>query len=462
MSKRRVRAALAAVLGTAAATCAAQATLDPEQFVVGWSLEVPVPGFFDIPLSLDVYAHMPSIEQLAVLDSNGAPMPFYRLGSPAREAGERRDILDASPLYAVQAGDARAELSIATGERRASVAVTQPAQSPESEVVAFIVDARGVDAGPFAIDFEWRAAPQPFLIDVRIEHSSTLTDWRPVGRASVAALSIGGAEVRHGRVPVVAAAGGYYRVTWNRAVTDWYVERATLVSSAAARAPLELTRLRPLAPTVAPPVARSATEEVSNALYFDAGGALPVAAVTLEWNGAGGWTGADVAASDSLEGPWSTVGYRTLFYALVFAGERLANPPLVVGRREARYGRIVPSAVVDRERVELRLDYPQEFLRVSAVGGSPPFLLAAGTLAAAAGPDPTFSSVWAQLKAPADAGLPQAVLGTRRELGGLAALVAPFAFPWRVAALWAVLGGGVLAVAWMAVRLAREMRSTQT
>jgi hypothetical protein len=32
-------------------------------------------------------------------------------------------------------------------------------------------------------------------------------------------------------------------------------------------------------------------------------------------------------------------------------------------------------------------------------------------------------------------------------------------FPWRTAALWTVLIGGVLVVGAMAVRLAREMRS---
>jgi hypothetical protein len=55
--------------------------------------------------------------------------------------------------------------------------------------------------------------------------------------------------------------------------------------------------------------------------------------------------------------------------------------------------------------------------------------------------------------------VPFATLGARRELGGAAALVAPRPFPWRTAALWAVLVVGVLVVATMAVRLARDMRS---
>jgi hypothetical protein len=56
--------------------------------------------------------------------------------------------------------------------------------------------------------------------------------------------------------------------------------------------------------------------------------------------------------------------------------------------------------------------------------------------------------------------VPLATLGARRELGGAAALVAPKVFPWRAAALSTVLVVGVLVVGAMAVRLAREMRSS--
>jgi len=83
-------------------------------------------------------------------------------------------------------------------------------------------------------------------------------------------------------------------------------------------------------------------------------------------------------------------------------------------------------------------------------------VLAAGTRSEAAGPDPTFAAVWKELQAAGGRASP-ATLGPRTELGGPAALEAPFEFPWRRAALWSVLGIGVIAVAWMAVRLAREL-----
>jgi hypothetical protein len=84
-------------------------------------------------------------------------------------------------------------------------------------------------------------------------------------------------------------------------------------------------------------------------------------------------------------------------------------------------------------------------------------LLAAGTLAPEAGPDSTFAAVWRAL--PGTGAPPRAALGELRELGGTAALRAPYAFPWRVTLLWIALGCGVLVVAWMAIRLARELGS---
>jgi hypothetical protein len=92
------------------------------------------------------------------------------------------------------------------------------------------------------------------------------------------------------------------------------------------------------------------------------------------------------------------------------------------------------------------------------VNGGAPYTLAGGTLSKEAGPDATLAAVWSELEPPATV-VPFATLGARRELGGAAALVAPQPFPWRTAGLWAVLVVGVLVVATMAVRLAREMRS---
>ena len=443
-NSRWLFAGVGALLGSAAG-----AALTPEQFVVGWLLELPeAEGFYDLPLTLDVYRQAPSIEQVAILDALGETMPFYVVTPPAPSASERRVTLAASPLHALADRDAIAELSVATENRRTDLTVTQaPA---EADIVAFVIDARSVELAPFAIDLDWRVLPQPFLMEVRIEQSRSLTDWRTVARASIATLSIDGAQVRHARVPLAAEPGGYYRVTGSRSVADWYLQSATLIGSQASRIEPLSVRLEELDAEDVPP---AETDGGAETFYFDVGGTLPVSAATLRFSDDNGWLRADVATSLSLEGPWSVVSNRALFYAVDFEGERLASAPLEIGRRNARYFRFSVDEKPSR-RVELELEYPQEYLRFAAEGTAP-YLLAAGTLAEEAGPDRTFASLWTELR-PAGATLPFAGLGSRRELGGAAALVAPFEFPWRTAALWAALGIGVIAVAWMAVSLARR------
>jgi hypothetical protein len=376
---------------------------------------------------------------------------------PPASATEQRVPLAPSPLYSTDAPDAVAQLRVGTADRQTNVTITQGAADAAKEIVAFIVDARDVSAPPIALELDWRMQAEPFLLDVRVEQSRTLTDWQLVGRASVAQLKIGGADVLHKRVPVSAAAGGYLRVTWGSTLPDWYLERVTLVSSSVARAAPEVARVEPLA---ADAVSSRPDGQPANALYFDAGGTLPVSSVTLDFAGDNGWANGSVAAASSLAGPWDTVAYAALFYEIDYEATRFASDPLDVGRREARYWRVATAEPLARERVALRLEFPLEQIRVSAAGVAP-YLLAAGTLAREAGPDPTFAAVWREL--PRSGGAPpHATLGALRELGGAAALQAPYVFPWRVTLLWIVLGGGVLAVGWMAVRLARELREPRS
>jgi len=449
MSTRSLSIRAAAAIATAALAAAVEA-LDPQEFVAGWPIEAPANAeIFDVPLTAEVYAALDSLEQLAILDANGEPQAFFRRGEPPAARSERGVVLEASPLF-VATSAAAPNVGITAGATGTSVTVT-PAAPGSPEIAGFVLDARAVETVPVALDLDWRALPQPFLLDVAVEQSTDLTTWRSVGRASVAALSVGGAEARHVRVPVRATAGGYLRVTSSGAVAGWYLLRATLVSTTADDA-------TPLRAQVAPlPEGAPGDDGPPGALYFDAGGPLPVSAVTLSFGADDGWVRADVAAARSLDGPWIPIAYGELMYRLSFEGREFSSEPIKVTRYEARYWRVVPAASPRRGRLELALDFPQEMVRVAA-RGSAPYVLAAGTLAEDAGPDPTLASVWSTLEPPAPA-VPLATLGARRELGGPAALVVAKPFPWRTTSLWAVLIVGVLVVGTMAVRLAREMRS---
>jgi hypothetical protein len=405
----------------------------------------------DVPLTVDVYRSAASDDEIAVLDAAGRTQSFYRVVQSSTPV-EQGVVLDASPIYVAETLRTAAEVTVESQGSRADVAITSvPADAERTDVGAFVVDARALSSAPVALDLDWRDRPEPFLLNVSIEQSRALTDWRTVGSGSIAALWIGGSRLRHVRVPVNAAPGGYYRIAWARDVPDWYLDRVTLVLAAESQLPREVESLSALERVVS----RDTATESDGALYFDAGGPLPVSSIGLDFGTGTGWMRARVASAHSLEGPWSPVGAETLFYELELEGQRLASEPIAVGRRAARYWRVTPAEPAAAAGVTLRLEYPAEVLRVS-LAGTPPYLLAAGTASADAGPDPTFESVWRAL--PQRSMPPRATTGPLRELGGAAALEAPLEVPWRLTLLWAVLGAGVLAVAWMAVRLARELR----
>jgi len=442
---RCLRIAAAASIAVAGSVRA----LAPEQFAVGWPLELPADrGIFDVPLTREVYEHAESVDEISILDANGEPLPFYRVGAVPVVETETRVRLDASPFYAAPPDGAGADLDIVSGRDGTRVRVARPPGDAQVEMSGFLIDARDVEFPPVAVELDWRALEQPFLMEVSIEHSPTLTGWGRVGGGAIAALLVDGSESRHARVPLAAAAGGYYRVAASRSVPDWQLIGVTLIGaereggSAPQTALLRPSDLRP-------------DPSDAGALYFDAGGPLPVTRVALDFGTGNGWARASIASSDTLDGPWRVRAAARLFYAVAFEGRRFVGDPAAVGRVEDRYWKVTFAGDPPARPVDLELEYLQEYLRFAADGAAP-FLLAAGTVTEEAGPDTTFEAVWNALAA-AERSTQRAELGVLRELGGAAALVAPAAFPWRSALLWAVLGLGVLVVAAMAVRLARDM-----
>jgi hypothetical protein len=420
--------------------------LDLEQFSVGWPLELPADGdVFDVPMTREIYAHAADLDQIAILDAHGEPMSFYRVASRPPDAADRRAQLDASPIYAASIASTAAGIDITSGRQGTRLRVAPPPDTAESELIGFLIDASGVDWAPVAMELEWQPLEQPFLLDVTIEHSPTLASWRSAGRGPIASLRIDGTESRHTRLTLVADAGGYYRIVTGRSVPNWFLERVTLIGEAAQVA-------ETLTAAIAPPGERTSSD---GELIFDAGGPLPVTRIAFDFGDRNGWARASIASSASVDGPWRTRVASGLFYVAAFENQTFASEPISVGRVEDRFWRVRFAGSPRAAPPSLALEYAQESIRFAA-SGQPPYVLAAGTLTREAGPDPTFAAVWNALPPPGRT-VPSATLGPMRELGGTAALVAPFTFQWATAALWAALGLGVLFLAVMAMRLAREM-----
>jgi len=429
----------------------AQAAVDRLRFVEGWPIELPGDGaFFDIALSPEIYRAAESLDRLAVLDVQNEPMPFYRVDTPTPVISEQSIERGVSAIYRIETEDGVTELSVAAGGDRTDVTVTRAVGDADAEIVAFVIDAREVERAPEAIELKWTELDRPFLMSVGIEWSADLTGWRNVGRGSIASLAIDGTEVRHERVPVRGAVGGFYRVTWDRRIADWTLERAVLIRNETADS-VSFGRIELEPIDVDPSMA------LADTLYFDLGGRLPVTSAEPVFAAPNRWVEAGLEVSNRLDGGWQSLAVRYLFYDVDYEGESFASDALSLRRTEGRYWRLRLHSQMPAGGVRLALTYPEERLRFAA-NGELPYLLAAGTLLDEAGPDRTFASVMTALDQD-DSGIASAQLGRRIELGGAAALSPPYAFPWRSVILWVALLAAVGTVGWMAVRLARDMKT---
>lgn len=444
------RCIVLAVLAAAASGEAASAPLDYNRFVVGWPIDLPSDGaFFDVRLSDEIYRYSRSLNQLAVLDANGEPMPFYRVTIPAPLISENRITLGLSPVYAQDDTRAASDITVRTEGERTDVTVARSGdEASEPEIVSFIVDARAVENAPQAIALNWRPLGQPFLMTVSIEHSERLTGWRNVGRGTVAALMIDNALVTHGQVDVRGRPGGYYRITWDRRIRDWRLENVELIVSESAESTT-------FASVDVSPVQLSEEPTDESALFFDVGGELPVTSADLVFPSTNRWANASIQWANVPGGPWRQAASRRLFYDIDYEGERVASPAIEFDRVEARYWRVNFYPGILPGGAELRLVYPEEHLRFAA-NGQPPYMLVGGTLSSEAGPDPTLAAVMAALVQETRS-VPVASLAERMVLGGESALAIPREFPWKTVLLWFVLLAAGVTIGWMAVRLARDM-----
>jgi hypothetical protein len=254
----------------------------------------------------------------------------------------------------------------------------------------------------------------------------------------------------------------YLRVDWPRRLAD--------VSLAGVRATFSAP-VQPLPRQWLRIPGRPDPDDV-RAFLAEAGGHFPVDRVNLALPGRNPVAEARI---DSRAGPaadaqrpakpaWRTRG-RAVFYRLdsaaqASAGAARRNPPLeipLVRDPEWRIVLIGDTPVPVDAPTELELGWLADVVTFVAQG-EPPYMLAFGsaTVESSTGAAPgLFRDIGGEDRVAAPS---PATLGTRVELGGAARLVPPPPpLPWQRWLLWAVLGVGVLFLAWMVRRLSREM-----
>lgn len=438
--------------------CAAEPpaqTLRPSDFAYGIPLATDGShSVFSLSLPGDVYrqAVYADLRDVHVFNAAGEPVPFaIRPQRPAKAGAAVRTALPLSPIF-VEPGRSTEDvhLYVHRSPSGTSISVHQRGRAPlAGSYPAFYIAATGnLKPAIGALELAWKRVGHSFIRGVRVEAGDDLRHWRMVSDdASIAEMVYDGHTEVHGRISLPGVRAKFLRI---RLLGSGPGPRLTMIQAEAV----------PERKTPAPewknllPVQGAKPGE----FLFDTGGHLPVDRIQIEFPQESNLLRIALSSCEKKEGPCRWIG-AGLIWRLHEGKRVLDRRELAVQRNNSRWIllRVFQSeSSLGSTTPQLRVGWVPDSL-VFIARGPAPYELAYGSARAKAAAypiDTLLQSVDREgtvTPAPARAGTPHA-------LGGPAVLVPKRELPWKQWTLWAVLILSVALLAWMATRLARQMR----
>jgi hypothetical protein len=452
-----------------------------------WQAPIAIeqPGaFVQLPLSADVYAHSAQYDlaDLRIVDARGERVPFALLAAPLSAAATSaalappRDVETPAKLYPlpVVAGDPKAdgvELNITEG--RVSVRTpgggarsangTMPGVSPgwlidlgdQEEANREDADAEAgrnrVQPRPYTLRLIW-SGPAEFTAGFSLATSADLRAWRSVASGQVMALASAEGVLTQPLVNLPPGVDRYLRLIWNDASAPprlsgaQALHRVDAVSAGAPAAPTTEIVVAPM----------SAKPEVSAAVDFDLGAALPVQQIDLDLGAGTRVAPVRLLVRANTEESWRPLG-GAVFYRIEREGVIDRAPALPIAA-SLRYLRVQPderAGALDVSTLRLQVRAQLGSL-VFASQGQAPYQLRVGSAQVSAGALPLAILVPTLDQQRAYFG--RAGLGQWSEVGEVVRREQAEArrAQWRPRLLWGVLLAGVLLLGALVWRLARS------
>jgi len=424
-------------------------------------------AFVRLPLPPSVYARsvQPALQDLRVVDAEGARVPFALL-APRPDETRLSETARDTVLYALPPRPADTTAAwpspvdvVVDGERitvRRRSGATDG--TPDTPSPGWLIDLgeRPRDQPPAqSLRLVW-SGPAEFSVAYALEASDDLRSWRPAGAGQVMALASSTGPLTQPSVPLPAAPPRFVRLVWR----DVAAAPRLTGAQAVAAVPQQVS-LDPPAEIVLAPIESAAGRDTSDpdaarALTFDLGASLPLVSLALQLGGGTQVVPLRLQTRNRSDEPWQPLA-ATVAYRIERDGASVTAPPLALARTARQVRAVVDARAALPAAAQTRLlVHAQLGGLVFAAQGRPPYALLAGARDAAAGALPLATLV----PVPDDerARYGRATLGTWSE--DEAAARAEQArerraalMPWL---LWAVLGGGVAALALLVWRLARR------
>jgi hypothetical protein len=412
----------------------------------------PATGY-RVALPADVYraAVREDIGDLRVFNGSGEVVP-YALQSPHREAVQKQS-LHALPLFPLspETGTSLDAIRITIESGRGAVNVqAQGAAKGKPTVVTYILDARAVDRPLAALELEWAADAAEFAGRFRVEASDDLSAWRLVlPGAAIANLGSQAERLIERRIEFSPVKMKYWRLTWIDGQAKFALTGA---QGEPAQDVVELARASEVLTPQADP-------KRPNEFEYDTAGRLPVDRLELKLPELNSVVQAEIESRPTKTAEWRHVTRRG-FYRLKSDDAEVASGWVPIDLDTDRYWlvKIDRGGGLGTGTPKLTLGWvPHELVFIAR--GSGPFQLAYGSATALPDESPV-ESILAEIAKPGDGKslvtIVTATLAPQVVLGGEERRFAPHLFPWKSVSLWAALAIGVILLAWMAMRLARE------
>lgn len=430
----------------------------PGDFAFGIPLEVDgAQALFQVELPQAVYEGVvrADLADLRVFNAAGEPVPHAFLPPPA--ALPEKPPLLPLPFFALH-GDAGGgveglEVRLERQTGRAVVTLRGGASKPPraATLLGYLVDAAALQQPLQALALELPRSAEQVVSKVRVEASDDLARWQLlVADAPVLRLAAGGQRLEQLRVEFSPRRARYFRLSWPMAAQP--VPLAGLAGEpgeAVVEAPRRWKQ-----------VAASATRDTDGEYAVDLGGQFPVDRLRLLLPQPNTVASVEVLSRVRSSDPWQRVALSSV-YRLGVAGQEVVNPDLVTAPVNHRYWLLrvdQRGGGLGAGAPDLAAGWVPQRLVFTARGAAP-FQLAYGSSSAAPAAYPIATLVPGYHAA--DEGKPgafpigRASSGHPHLLAGASATRA--VIDWKRWTLWGSLVLGVVLLAWMALRLGRQV-----
>ena len=394
------------------------------------------------------------LRDIEIFNAAQHPVPFAHAATePLASAHEERTALPVLELPATMQASNASDLRLvidrdAAGRLRRIDAGEQAWRAATAR--DWLVDASGFEHAIDSLALSWSEPAVGIVARFGIDASDDLEHWRNAGTATVLALEQQGARLERREIALGGVRAKYlrlHRLDDGAVLSDLHVEARSV----------ERTHVAPARAWIAAERATSTETASPGVTRFDytLPAALPVESARIELASDNALARITVFARASDGAPWLHVAEQTAF-RLRQGEETLRNDDIDVRTTARMHAFRIESSTALADAPKVTLSYRPDSL-VFLAEGAGPYVLAAGSVSAhhAEYPiEPALASLRATLGK--DWQPPLATLGRANASGGDAALRAPPPpLPWRRWVLWAILVGGAVLIAGLAISLLR-------